>query len=189
MAQDRSVQRELTVPHDVNRTLDRMTSLADRYGTAEELLAQSTRDTGNTSSILGFLRMEILLKAVFLCEKQSMTKHGHQYEKIWTVLPDEVKNAIMCSAKERVAGHADFSDVEAILKNWGKMFVAARYEYEATMDETEAESEARGRDWLIAGAKPEDADFAFYPMELLGFTYGLKEFLLSASFPSTQQDE
>lgn len=169
-------------PIDPERTISEMLALAKKYGNAERLLSRSTMNTDPASSILGILRMEILLKAVYLAELKNLP-HSHDYKKIWSALSQQSNSQIMCAAKRRVAGHADFSNFDFVLDSWRKVFVSARYGYERTMGETDTASAKRGKEWVKNGARPEEADFAYFPMELVGFSHGLLEFLTSRAQP------
>ena len=89
-------------------------------------------------------------------------------------------------AKQRMPGHSNLEEVEKLLDAYERIFKNARYGYEENQDLSDARVREKGETWLKQGAKDEDADFVYYPMELGCLIYGLRLFIekrLSAKAP------
>ncbi len=156
--------------------IERMYQEAHSRISDADLLSGSLKKKSDSDAILRVLGFEILLKcAILLCKQKP--KGSHDYSKLWLALSGKVQKEVLESAKNRVAGHADFSDLSQILKSLQIVFEKARYYYEFYEGYTLEEQTELGKFWLEIGAPTNEADVQYFPMELKGLIHGLSEFI------------
>jgi hypothetical protein len=137
------------------------------------ILAQSTKTRSDSAYLLNLLSLEILLKCLLLITTEKL-EHGHNYFELFNKLPEEKKENILSSAKNKQGPIANFTDINSKLKIFESNFIKLRYPYEKYTKLTEGEYVARGEEWIKRGAITEEADFQYYPNEL----YGLQQALI-----------
>lgn len=128
--------------------------------------------TSDSGYLLRLLAFELLLKAAAIIYGKE-PPHHHRYQRIWSLLPQGVRQRTLADAAYRMAGVSDYCDIDALLSTWSSNFVAMRYPFEKYLGLTEHEYIARGNDWVAAGSTIDDADFVYHPTELLGLTEAL----------------
>ena len=141
-----------------------------------EVLDRAYRvDTRSDSAhLLQLLGLELLLKLVYEITLQRKSTHHHAYEQIFEALPDHLQNKILKLVGERVGPSALSTNVAAVLKEWGKNFIALRYPYERYESFTEEQYAALGEQWIAKGAPIDEATFRYYPEELFGMLHALR---------------
>ena len=140
------------------------------------ILEQSLHAASDSASLLKILGFEILLKCAVRASGRTPPA-THNYEAIWANLPRTVKRAILETAKERMPGHADFSDLSALFQAWRFVFEKARYYYELLEGYTPDESRELGEFWVSIGAPTGEAIVQYYPSELECMIYGLEHYI------------
>ena len=143
---------------------------SDRLNDAE-ILCRNIRTRGS-SILLELLAFELLLKCLVLIHN-GVFKRAHNYEELFFCLPVKVQKRVLCAAESRTAGNANYSDIRGLLQTFSKNFVDLRYPYERYKDLNENELKERAERWLAMGAKVEEADFVFYPVELYGLNHAI----------------
>ena len=152
----------------------RMRAHAKGYLADARILQRMTFGSSDGGYLLQLIGFEVLLKAV-LRLNGTMSGASHKYRPLFHALPKHVRDRLLASAGARFGSHADFSNLDALLDAWSSNFVNLRYAYEAYEGMTAEESAKQGEDWIAAGAKTEDADFQYYPLELQALTEALQE--------------
>ena len=113
----------------MNEHVARMLSDAqDRLNDAD-VLAESGRAASNSASLLRILALEVLLKAAQWASL-GRYKRSHAYSALWDALPATARAAVLSVAKQRFPGHADFSSLGALFKDWEYAFTKGRYYFE-----------------------------------------------------------
>lgn len=141
-----------------------------------EILSRNATTKSDSASQLKILGFEILLKcAIFTCNL--IPKNSHNYKKLWQALPGYAKKDILYSAKLRMGGHTDFSDLDNLLLNYQFVFEKARYFYELYEGYTLEEQREIGKFWEEIGAPINKADVQYYPLELDSLIHGLSEYI------------
>jgi len=141
-----------------------------------DVLAESMRTQSDSQQLLRILAFEVLLKcAVRLCDQTA--KASHNYNNLWLALPGHARKQILLTAQERMPGHANFSDLERLLKAYQFVFEKARYYYELNEGNTLRQQRARGLRWRRRGAPEDEADLRYYPNELDCLIVGLRAFI------------
>lgn len=143
-----------------------------------DILSQSGRDLENSSAILSILGLEVLLKCVLLLNginwRSGPNKcRGHEYAKLWHLLPLQKRTTIVNAARYRGGGNMDLLD--AALIQWEKAFQKGRYAYELQEGRTEEEIRQIGDEWSARGAPIEEAELQYYPGELHALVAGIRE--------------
>lgn len=138
------------------------------------LLQQMPDRRSDSDSIIHVLGFEVLLKAALIAAGVGKQR-GHDYVKLWGLLPQPAREEILGGAKDRMSGTADYSDLEAVLKDWRAVFEEARYGYELYESSEEMQKEAKA--WLDAGAPEHGARIRYRPEELEGLTDGLRTYI------------
>ena len=121
--------------------------------------------------------MEILLKAVYLKVAGSRSNHRHDYRKLWADIPEAVRNRIVAHAHHRFGPHADLTDLDTKLDAWRQVFKGGRYSYEVNFGRATEEVRQAGDKWIASGAKPVDAEFAYYPETRAALIHGAQRVL------------
>ncbi len=129
----------------------------------------------DSASFLRVLGFEVLLKCALFANGQKLK--GHIYSDLWLELPNYAQNKIMNDAKDRMAGHVDFSSLDKILNAYQVVFEKARYFYEFYEGYTLEEQHELGKFWVEIGAPVKEADIQYYPNELEGLIYGLSNYI------------
>lgn len=137
---------------------------ASAYLRAGQCLRMKLEDFGPSGTVLDILAFEILLKALVLAEGKE-PKFSHKYYEGWLKLDTETRARLIEYASVRFAGHSDFSDPEKLMTAWNEAFTKYRYDYEVNETRSIDEIERVSEQW---DGSNETADFAFYPLELLG---------------------
>ena len=143
---------------------------ASAYLRAGQCLSEILGDFGPSGTVLNILAFEILLKALVHAEGKE-PKFGHDYDKGWLKLDTETRARLIESASVRFAGHSDFSDPEKLMTAWNEAFTKYRYDYEVNETRSIDEIKRVSEQW---DGSNETADFAFYPLELLGLTEAIE---------------
>lgn len=157
----------------------RMRAHARGYLADASILQQMTFAASDGGYLLQLIGFEVLLKA-------ALRVHGiqpgptHQYRALFQTLPQAVQDRLLAHASGRFDPHANFSNLAALLDTWSSNFVKLRYAYEAYEGMSAEESVRRGADWIAAGARTEDADFQYYPLELQALAEALLDELPTA---------
>lgn len=139
-----------------------------------EILSKSINRETDSNYLLELLAFELLLKCT-LCIYIGKHIGGHNYKRLFTCLPREIKSKIVNIAKERMTTSADYADLNKLLKTWSSNFIILRYPYEEYNGMTEEEYKELGITWVENGAKLENATFVYYPSELYGLIYAFKQ--------------
>ena len=143
----------------------RMLNEAEGYQAGANRLSESHgEDTGMSQVVLSTIALEILFKAIIVWHAQPLPR-GHNFEKLWALIPSTARASILDKAQRRSSPHTDFSDLSRLFAAFKKSFISARYSYEEIVNSTEFEIEQRTTDWVDAGSPLENADFVFYPAE------------------------
>lgn len=154
-------------------SLLRMYESAMGYWNARKLMGANLRDFGDAQSVVGVLAFEVLLKCVYRIELGKRPSFGHDYNKGWTDLPETKRQKILISAQNRYGSHADFSSIDAVMRDFRTTFLKARYSYEANESLSNFEIAQKGKAWVDAGAPSNEADFRFRPSELSALVFAL----------------
>jgi hypothetical protein len=155
-----------TKDHDIRRQeVRRMCSVSGEYFEASKVLSEIHEETGLSSQILRCLAFEVALKG--LLRLLGITRgFGHDYWKAWCELPEQLRGFLLHDAMTRGSGHVDFSNTQALFKDWQRSFEKARYLYESDFGKSDDQLREISQIWLLSGGKNEDADFRFYGFEL-----------------------
>ena len=132
----------------------------------------------NSSYLLELLGLELLLKLVYEVTQQGSlitTKFHHNYDNIFSALPQECQTILLEQAQERIGCKFNVNHID-LLQIWGSNFIKLRYPYEKYNSMSEAEYIKLSETWIRKGAPGDEADFRFYPEELFGFIFALTEF-------------
>ena len=90
-------------------------------------------------------------------------------------LPSSEQTDILRIAGERIGPSALATDHEVVLAELGSNFVKLRYPHEKYGHLTQEEYAQVGSIWIEAGAQLATADYRYYPEELLGLTFALRQ--------------
>lgn len=139
--------------------IERRIETACGYQRAEQVLSELLCDPGfgPTQPVLRALALEIYLKCCAKVEG-SDTNFGHDLSKGWNGLPTACKAKIITLAEDRMTSHADYSDMERVLKASERTFFKYRYDYEV-FDEGSNDSQ----------------HLEFYPNEVEGLFHAFKQ--------------
>lgn len=141
-----------------------------------ELLSMNLDRRTDSDAQLRILGFEVLIKcALKLCRVEY--RNTHAYAKLWAGLPDQARKKILEHAKLRMPGHADFSNLPLVLTAYERIFVNARYGYEAYAGWSHEEVKDYGDYWVELGAPISEADFQYYPNELICLIEALEAFI------------
>jgi len=143
--------------------------LADASSLQQMLVAES-----DGAYLLQLIAFEILLKAVSRAHGRPPAPN-HRYEQLFDTLPREVQVRLCAAARGRFGPHANLSDLPSLLSTWSSNFVGLRYAFEFYEGQSLEDVARRGAEWMAAGARTEEADFRYYPMELQALTEALIE--------------
>lgn len=150
-----------------------------------EILSQAVSLGERTDSayLLKLLGLELLLKIVY---ESTLSKpgRGHEYEKLFGELPQNLQARLLALAGERAGPSALAANHELVLKEWGQNFVALRYPWERYATLSEEEYSTIGEAWVSKGAPLEEATFRYYPEEMVGFLSALCLVAAEAANPS-----
>ena len=144
--------------------------------------AMAFGERSDTAYLLQLLGLEILLKIVFEAAL-SKPAWGHEYEKLFDKLPQDIQVRLLSLAGERVGPSALAVDHEPVLKEWGQNFVALRYPWQRYELLTEDQYSTIGEAWVSKGAPLEEATFRYHPEELVGFIAALRLVAAEAANP------
>jgi hypothetical protein len=139
---------------------------------------QGSFSSSDSGYLLRLLAFEILLKTTIRIHGSAPLK-SHSYLQLFKSLPTDVQSRLISLARDRVAGSADYSNLDRLLETFAKNFVDLRYPYEKYEGLSEETYLARGADWLATGAPLSDADFVYYQEELYGLIFALMSELVS----------
>jgi hypothetical protein len=123
-----------------------------------------------------FLGFEVLLKCA-LRISGGVSTWSHSYTALWQQLPDVAQREILASARDRMPGHADLTDLDRLFKAYQHIFTRVRYYYEFYEGWTLQQEHEIGRLWQEIGAPEGEADVRYYPMELDCLIFGLRTFI------------
>lgn len=155
---------------------DRLTRMRDEAEARmhdADILAASLHRRSDSHALLEVLAFEVLLKAALLIAHGVPPKGNHKYGELWNDLPFDVRTQLLTHAKQRMAGHTDFSDMENLLNWWQFVFLKARYYYELYDGYTLDEQRAEGDHWISIGAPADKAKVQYFPLELRCLTEAL----------------
>jgi hypothetical protein len=143
-------------------------------------------ERSDSAYLLQLLGLELLLKIVF---EAALSKpgRGHEYEKLFGELPQDLQAKLLSLAGERVGPSALAVDHEPVIKEWGQNFIALRYPWERYATLNEEQYSAVGEAWVSKGAPLEEAMFRYHPEELVGFIAALRIVAAEAA-PLIQRD-
>jgi HEPN domain-containing protein len=163
----------------MNDHVARMLSDAqDRLNDAD-ILAESGRAALDSAALLRILALEVLLKAAQLAALGKY-KRSHEYSVLWDALPPATKAIVLSVAKQRFPGYADFSNLDALLKDWEYVFTKGRYYFELYEGYTLQQQRELGELWVSLGAPEEEAEVRFHPFELQALAEGLVAYVKNA---------
>lgn len=166
-ATTRYTVKDLTSSH-----INRMRAHAEGYLADAELLAQQASAVSDGAYLLKLIAFEVLLKAALLKNGTAPARH-HKYTPLFDQLPSAARERILAAAASRFGSHTDFRCPPRLLDTWSANFVRLRYAYETYEGMTAEEISTRGEAWLADGAKVEEADFQYHPLELQALTEAL----------------
>lgn len=147
------------------------------YEKAASRLSQFIDDSYLRSArLLHVLAIEVLLKCVHLIDRGEYIG-SHDYTRIWAKITESTRVEILAEAATRAPGYCDMRKVETALVAWKKIFTKGRYDYELNAHRTSEEVERIGREWMDSGARPEDADLAYYRWERECIIYGIRKWV------------
>jgi HEPN domain-containing protein len=156
---------------DTIEKVARRADVARKYRLAAETLSSDLEDYGPSSVVLSVLSFEIYLKAAILLWT-NIASGGHNYDELWTRIPDHLQSSLISIAKERNGGHVNYSDMSKLMDAWRRCFEKWRYEYEVNEKRTLEEIRKVSSDW---DGSAETADFAAYSLELDGIIFALDQ--------------
>lgn len=135
--------------------------------------AMSLGESTDSTYLLQLLGLELLLKIVY---ESALSKpgRGHEYEKLFGELPQNLQTRLLALAGERIGPSGLAANHEFILKEWGQNFVALRYPWERYATLSEEQYSDVGEAWVSKGAPLEEATFRYHPEELVGFLSALR---------------
>ena len=142
---------------------------------ASKALGALLDDFGESGPLLKILALEILMKCLFVIEYSKLPNFGHDYSKLFSQLGDETQKTILGKAANRYGKHADLSEPARILGDLSSVFLNGRYSYELRKDHSDAEILEIGKEWMKAGAKPEHADFNYWPSEANALIFAMAD--------------
>lgn len=145
---------------------------ARRCASAE--LLRAAGDDSDSAYLLDLLAFELLLKVVVERSTNSVA-HGHKYRDLFASLPAQEQSTILRIAGERIGPSALGANHESVLSDLGSNFVSLRYPYEMCGHLTQEEYGRAGAAWIAAGAQFRDAEYRYYPEELLGLIFALRQ--------------
>lgn len=150
-----------------------------------DILGASLATQSDSQAFLRVLAFEVLLKAAVLASRQSRAG-GHDYKRLWSVLPGSAQSQILAVARARMPGHADLLDLQNLLYWFQFVFEEARYGYELQDGLTPEEVREKGRLWDERGAPIAGAEVQYYPSELECLSEGLQKYVERALYYSGQ---
>ena len=145
---------------------------AKRFHGSEIL--SSSGDDSDSAYLLKLVGFELLLKVVVEQSTQRRA-HGHDYEKLFGLLPPELQTNILRIAGKRIGPSQLSVDHNEVLADLGSNFVKLRYPYDKYSHMTQQEYSSVGAAWIEAGANNEDADYRYHPEELFGLVFAFKQ--------------
>ena len=151
----------------------RMILEADDYLSDKDILTRKLNSSGRGATLLGLIGLEILLKALVLLETRKRPAN-HDFSGMFSELKGSTQRKLIGEAAERFAGHVDFSDMDHLLGCLRRAFEQGRYSYEVNDERSDEEARQAGMRWLKNGASFEEADIAFFPLELDALVFALR---------------
>lgn len=146
---------------------------AQRLDDARQLSkSDASNPFSNSAHLLCLLALELLLKLVYEAVL-GRPRHGHDYNQIFSELPQETQARLLTLAEERIGQSALSINPDGVLNEWARNFIDLRYPYERYEGMTEAEYKRLADDWVQRGGPLDDAQFRFYPEELYGILHAL----------------
>lgn len=146
---------------------------SDRRRASAELL-RAAGDNSDSAYLLELLAFELLLKVVVEQSTKSVA-HGHKYQDLFALLSSLEQSNILRIAGERIGPSALGTDHKGVLADLGSNFVGLRYPYEKHGNLSQEEYRRVGTAWIATGAQLGDADYRYYPEELLGLIFALRQ--------------
>jgi len=140
-------------------------------------------ESTDSTYLLQLLGLELLLKIVFESALGRLGR-GHEYEKLFDELPQNLQTRLLALAGERVGPSALAENHGLVLKEWGQNFIALRYPWERYAMLSEEQYSTLGDEWVIKGAPLEEATFRYHPEELVGFLAALRVVAAEAANPT-----
>lgn len=142
------------------------------------LLDSSIDKRSDSSSIIKVLAFEVLLKCALYANDTVWTAQiGHDYCKLWNLLPQECQTFAVEKAAHRRPGKTDFTDIEALLTDFNRVFTRARYNYEFYEGKTLGEQTEIGNNWIQRGADLSEAKIRYRPHEIFCLTEAMMLYL------------
>lgn len=141
---------------------------------ASAQILRGAADASDSAYLLELLAFELLLKLLFEKTTRSIAPGHHRYVEIFDSLSQAMQDEVVRLAGERVGPSQLSPNFCSVLKDLGSNFVKLRYPFESYSQMTETEYESVGAEWMANGAKEAEADFRYYPEELLGLTTALQ---------------
>jgi hypothetical protein len=143
-----------------------------------DILSSSLRAASDSGVLIQVLAFEVLLKcALTACHRRF--KRNHNYRHLWDCLPGDARDQILASARSRMPGHADLSDMPKLLCAYQYVWEKGRYFYEHYEGWRQDDVEGLGALWIELGADVDEAEIVYFPNELDCLIYGLREFIQS----------
>lgn len=138
------------------------------------ILSTDISRASDSNYLLELLAFEILLKAVSLIHTQRFDGN-HNYQQLFESLPLQVRDQIKTRAANWSQKTFEKPSLQKLLNVYKNNFVRLRYPFEAYEQMTESEYIEYGNLWVELGAPIEEAEFQYYPEELLGLVKALQE--------------
>ena len=148
-------------------------------------MLRAAGDASDSAYLLELLAFELLLKLSFEKAVGSIAPGHHRYAEIFGSLSQVIKDEVLRLAGERVGPSELSSNLGTVLKDLGSNFVKLRYPFERYSQMTEEQYEKVGADWVANGAALADAEFRYYPEELLGLTTALQILVRAPVMPDS----
>lgn len=126
--------------------------------------------------LLRLLSFELLIKCLSTVLGIQIGKR-HNYKDLYSNLPKNIRDEIISNAEQDYSGHADYSDINSLLRTFEEQFVKLRYPYEYYEGLNEEEYKMIGEKWAENGMPLEQAIIRYYPWELKGLIDSLKSIL------------
>jgi len=146
-----------------------------RQQTVDVLEGAIFADESDSKYLIKLIIFELLLKIVYENCLGFFAPKIHSYEKIFTLLPQDIQGKILTIAEQCNQKLNLRVSHSKVLKTLGRNFVNMRYPYEKYRGMTESKYKTKGSEWIAKGAEEKDADFIYYPNELDALTFALKQ--------------
>ena len=141
-----------------------------------DILQRRFDKKSDSAYLIKLLSLELLLKCLLRINFDKVN-FVHHYREFFRALPEDVQQAILTIAQDRMSTSADYSNLDMLLDTWSKNFIQLRYPYELYEGLSEEQYDELGLRWAEKGWKNEDAKFVYYPDELRGIIFALEQII------------